>query len=45
MDDDEDEFDCFAEMIDGSYTFCGCPDCNDREREEQEAALEYSDGE
>lgn len=27
IDDDE----CAAEFIDGSYTYCGCPVCNERE--------------
>lgn len=32
MTDDE----CFAEFIDGSWTYCGCEDCNDREAEDAE---------
>ncbi|BAU83316.1 hypothetical protein SLA_2389 [Streptomyces laurentii] len=31
---DEDE--CHAELIDGSWTNCGCPDCEDRENDEME---------
>lgn len=26
-----DEGECQAELIDGSWTYCGCPECNDRE--------------
>lgn len=32
---------CHAEFIDGSWTNCGCPDCEDRETEEREAEAEY----
>lgn len=27
---------CFAEFIDGSWTNCGCPDCEDREALDRE---------
>jgi hypothetical protein len=27
---DDDDFECFAELIDGSWTFCGCPECDER---------------
>ncbi|MGW5736959.1 MULTISPECIES: hypothetical protein [Streptomyces] len=26
--------DCFAEFIDGSWTNCGCPDCEQREADD-----------
>lgn len=29
-----DDGDCFAELIDGSWTYCGCPDCEQREADE-----------
>ncbi|MEU0522730.1 hypothetical protein [Streptomyces niveus] len=32
----EDDGECAAEFIDGSYTYCGCPDCNDREAADRE---------
>lgn len=32
----DDEGECFAEFIDGSWTFCGCPDCDQRAYEETE---------
>lgn len=25
---------CYAEMIDGSYTYCGCEDCVQREADD-----------
>lgn len=30
MTDPMDE-ECYAELIDGSWTYCGCPDCDQRE--------------
>lgn len=27
---------CFAELIDGSYTYCGCEECEQREYEDSE---------
>jgi hypothetical protein len=35
---DDDDFDCFAKLIDGSWTNCGCPECLDRADEERELA-------
>lgn len=32
--DDPDE--CRAEFIDGSWTYCGCDDCNDREQRDHD---------
>lgn len=32
----EDEGECFAELIDGSWTDCGCEDCTERETREDE---------
>jgi len=31
IDDEPDDGGCHAEFIDGSWTNCGCPDCEDRE--------------
>lgn len=40
-DDDE----CQAEFIDGSHTYCGCPDCNEREANDREADVAmYGEG-
>jgi hypothetical protein len=36
--DDPDE--CTAEMVDGSYTYCGCEDCDQREYEDIEFEVE-----
>ncbi|UED85298.1 hypothetical protein [Streptomyces profundus] len=27
----DDDFECFAEFLDGTFTYCGCPDCEQRE--------------
>ncbi|MFF7365844.1 hypothetical protein [Streptomyces sp. NPDC008125] len=39
----EDDDECAAEFIDGSWTDCGCPECEDRAAEEL-AEAEYMDG-
>lgn len=39
--DSHDGDDCYAELIDGSWTYCGCPDCEGREVEDGEAEAEY----
>lgn len=31
---------CTAEFIDGSYTYCGCEDCDQREYDDIEAEVE-----
>jgi hypothetical protein len=31
---------CFAELIDGSYTYCGCEDCEQREYDDAEHDVE-----
>ncbi|MDI5971869.1 hypothetical protein POF50_021460 [Streptomyces sp. SL13] len=31
---------CEAEFIDGSYTYCGCQDCDQREYDDIEADVE-----
>ncbi|WP_326598075.1 hypothetical protein [Streptomyces sp. NBC_01803] len=36
MDNDQ----CNAEFIDGSYTYCGCEDCGQREYEDREGDIE-----
>ncbi|MET9952364.1 hypothetical protein ABZ135_12555 [Streptomyces sp. NPDC006339] len=36
---DADPDDCFAELIDGSWTNCGCPDCEQRETEDDETEM------
>jgi hypothetical protein len=38
--DDFFDDECHAEMIDGSYTYCGCKDCDEREREDREEHME-----
>ncbi|WP_267888450.1 hypothetical protein [Streptomyces sp. SBT349] len=35
-----DDFECEAEFIDGSYTYCGCPDCDQRAYEDRERDIE-----
>lgn len=32
--------DCEAEFIDGSWTYCGCEDCDQREYDDIEAEVE-----
>ncbi|MDI5971417.1 hypothetical protein POF50_019100 [Streptomyces sp. SL13] len=32
---------CEAEFIDGSYTYCGCQDCDQREYDDIESDVEY----
>ncbi len=32
--------DCGAEFIDGSWTYCGCQDCAQREYDDTEAEVE-----
>lgn len=32
----DEDGDCFAEFIDGSWTYCGCPDCEQREADDAE---------
>jgi hypothetical protein len=32
---------CESELIDGSYDYCGCPDCNDREADDREREAEF----
>ncbi|MFI7274203.1 hypothetical protein [Streptomyces sp. NPDC049879] len=39
----DDDFECHAEFIDGSWTYCGCPDCDQREYDDQQAAIETGD--
>ena len=36
MDDDG----CFAEFIDGTWTYCGCPDCDQSEYDDIESQVE-----
>ncbi|MDX3312091.1 hypothetical protein P1S61_24070 [Streptomyces sp. ME08-AFT2] len=36
MSDDE----CTAEFIDGTYTYCGCEDCDQREYDDIEGEVE-----
>ncbi len=31
---------CYAEFIDGSWTYCGCEDCDQREYDDIEADVE-----
>lgn len=42
--DDELGDDCFAEFVDGSWDYCGCRDCNEREARDREADLDANDG-
>lgn len=35
-----DDGECQAELIDGSYTYCGCEDCQEREYLDREADIE-----
>lgn len=35
-----DDGECTAELIDGSYTYCGCEECDEREANDQEAHFE-----
>lgn len=37
---DGDDGECHAEMIDGSYTYCVCPDCDTRQAEDDEQFAE-----
>ena len=37
---DDDPDGCYAEFIDGSWTYCGCADCNERETNDREADIE-----
>lgn len=32
---------CGAEFIDGSWTYCGCAECDEREADEQDRDIEY----
>ncbi|WP_264086272.1 hypothetical protein [Streptomyces marincola] len=32
--------DCYAEFIDGSWTYCGCEECDQREYEDRESDIE-----
>lgn len=34
----EDDDECHAEFIDGSWTYCGCPECKQRETDDDEFA-------
>lgn len=36
----EGERGCEAEFIDGSYTYCGCEECDEREEEDRQHAYE-----
>ncbi len=31
---------CYAEFIDGSWTYCGCPDCDQSEYDDIESQVE-----
>lgn len=42
-DDLSDGYECGADFVDGSYTFCGCDDCNRRASEDQHGEG-WSDG-
>ncbi|WP_267898950.1 hypothetical protein [Thermomonospora amylolytica] len=32
---------CQAELIDGSWTYCGCAECDDREADDQDRDAEF----
>ncbi|MVO87897.1 hypothetical protein GPA10_24850 [Streptomyces sp. p1417] len=38
--DEDGDGDCHAEFIDGSWTYCGCPDCEQREADDAEEELD-----
>ncbi|MFF9898469.1 hypothetical protein [Streptomyces longispororuber] len=38
----EHEDECGAEFIDGSWTYCGCPDCEQREADDAEFDAEFT---
>ncbi|MFD6421736.1 hypothetical protein [Streptomyces sp. NPDC060198] len=42
----EDDDECAAEFIDGSWTYCGCPQCEEQEDRDAEdrAEVDYWDG-
>ncbi|MFB7031741.1 MULTISPECIES: hypothetical protein [unclassified Streptomyces] len=37
--DEPDEDECHAEFIDGSWTYCGCPECEQREDDDTEMEM------
>ena len=38
---DPDDTECGAEFIDGSWTYCGCTECSDREADDRDRDIEY----
>ncbi|WP_289008521.1 hypothetical protein [uncultured Thermomonospora sp.] len=36
-----DDRECQAEFIDGSWTYCGCPECEDREADDHDRDVEF----